>query len=183
MGISIVNNYNNIPIVYTGSVKEDTNCNGTESLYFNINEMGIKPKSTPSFVSRVLSRDELKADWRGEVEKNQYKKKSLYDMILSRDELKADWRGEVEKNQYKKKSLYDMFMASCKEGTGAKFKFVGEEKVYNFYEYISEIEKRTRANKAYADLTEEKKEQLKPEEISEEMIDKLLFDAGEKSIA
>lgn len=155
MGISIVNNYNNIPIVYTGSVKEDTNCNGTESLYFNINEMGIKPKSTPSFVSRVLSRDELK----------------------------ADWRGEVEKNQYKKKSLYDMFMASCKEGTGAKFKFVGEEKVYNFYEYISEIEKRTRANMAYADLTEEKKEQLKPEEISEEMIDKLLFDAGEKSIA
>ncbi|MEE1258408.1 MAG: hypothetical protein UHN47_18175 [Lachnospiraceae bacterium] len=155
MGISIVNNYNNIPIVYTGSVKEDTNCNGTESLYFNINEMGIKPKSTPSFVSRVLSRDELK----------------------------ADWRGKVEKNQYKKKSLYDMFMASCKEGTGAKFKFVGEEKVYNFYEYISEIEKRTRANMAYADLTEEKKEQLKPEEISEEMIDKLLFDAGEKSIA
>lgn len=155
MGISIVNNYNNIPIVYTGSVKENTNCNGTESLYFNINEMGIKPKSTPSFVSRVLSRDELK----------------------------ADWRGEVEKNQYKKKSLYDMFMASCKEGTGAKFKFVGEEKVYNFYEYISEIEKRTRANMAYADLTEEKIEQLKPEEISEEMIDKLLFDAGEKSIA
>lgn len=155
MGISIVNNYNNIPIVYTGSVKEDTNCNGTESLYFNINEMGIKPKSTPSFVSRVLSRDELK----------------------------AEWRGKVEKNQYKKKSLYDMFMASCKEGTGAKFKFVGEEKVYNFYEYISEIEKRTRANMAYADLTEEKKEQLKPEEISEEMIDKLLFDAGEKSIA
>lgn len=155
MGISIVNNYNNIPIVYTGSVKENTNCNRAESLYFNINEMGIKPKSTPSFVSRVLSRDELK----------------------------ADWRGKVEKNQYKKKSLYDMFMASCKEGTGAKFKFVGEEKVYNFYEYISEIEKRTRANMAYADLTEEKKEQLKPEEISEEMIDKLLFDAGEKSIA
>lgn len=155
MGISIVNNYNNIPIVYTGSVKENTNCSGAESLYFNINEMGIKPKSTPSFVSRVLSRDELK----------------------------AEWRGKVEKNQYKKKSLYDMFMASCKEGTGAKFKFVGEEKVYNFYEYISEIEKRTRANMAYADLTEEKKEQLKPEEISEEMIDKLLFDAGEKSIA
>ena len=61
----------------------------------------------------------------------------------SAEELQEAIDKEVQSNQHKKKSLYEMLMDSCPEGTNATFRFAGESKIYSFYEYIEELERRS----------------------------------------
>ena len=48
--------------------------------------------------------------------------------------------------QSKKMSVSDMIKATCIEGTRARFRFAGEDKIYTFDEYIKELDKRSKNN-------------------------------------
>ena len=69
--------------------------------------------------------------------------KEISARVYSAEELQEAIDKEVQSNQYKKKSLYEMLMDSCPEGTNATFRFAGESKIYSFYEYIEEFERRS----------------------------------------
>lgn len=115
MGISIQNSYNSMPITYEFNQQaKGVNMQG-ENVSFDRDILSMASQNKPSFVGKV---------W-------------------TKEELQNSWKSEVENNQEKKKSLYEMMIASCQEGTGARFKFVGEDKMYNFYEYISEMGRRS----------------------------------------
>ena len=43
-------------------------------------------------------------------------------------------------------SVSDMVKATCIEGTRARFRFAGEDKIYTFDEYIKELDKRSKNN-------------------------------------
>lgn len=62
--------------------------------------------------------------------------------VYTEEEIQELINKEVENNQYKKKSLYEMITDACLEGAKATFRFEGESKIYDIYEYIDEIEKR-----------------------------------------
>ena len=81
--------------------------------------MGNRPSTLPSFVGKVFTEEELQ----------QY----------------VD--NQVKANQDKKTSLVDMLKASSREGVNASFKFAGEDKVYSFYDFIDEFEKRSGVNR------------------------------------
>ncbi len=53
---------------------------------------------------------------------------------------------QVQSNQSKKMSVSDMIKATCIEGTRARFRFAGEDKIYTFDEYIKELDKRSKNN-------------------------------------
>lgn len=86
---------------------------------FDRTKMGNTPNVLPSFVGRVFTEEEL------------------YQYVDDK----------VQSNQDKKKSLFDMLKDSCPEGTNATFKFAGESKIYNFYDFIDEFEKRSEAGR------------------------------------
>lgn len=86
---------------------------------FDRTKMGNTPKVLPSFVGRVFTEEEL------------------YQYVDDK----------VQSNQDKKKSLFDMLKESCPEGTNATFRFAGESKIYNFYDFIDEFEKRSEAGR------------------------------------
>ncbi|MCM1561896.1 MAG: hypothetical protein NC123_20555 [Butyrivibrio sp.] len=48
--------------------------------------------------------------------------------------------------QVRKMSVSDMIKATCIEGTRARFRFAGEDKIYTFDEYIKELDKRSKDN-------------------------------------
>ncbi len=99
-----------------GNVKLYQTQNGTQG--FDREFMGIQSQTPPTFVRKVLTREEL---------------------MQSVDKA-------VQSNQSKKMSLSDMIKASCIEGTRATFRFVGEDKTYSFDEYIKELDKRSKNN-------------------------------------
>jgi len=61
----------------------------------------------------------------------------------SAEEIQEAIDREVQSNQHKKKSLYEMLINTCPEGTNATFRFAGESKIYSFYEYIEELQIRS----------------------------------------
>ena len=61
----------------------------------------------------------------------------------SAEEIQEAIDREIQSNQHKKKSLYEMLVNTCPEGTNATFRFAGESKLYSFYEYIEELERRS----------------------------------------
>ncbi|MBQ2902452.1 MAG: hypothetical protein IJE49_11505 [Agathobacter sp.] len=61
----------------------------------------------------------------------------------SAEEIQEAIDREIQSNQHKKKSLYEMLINTCPEGTNATFRFVGESKIYNFYEFIEEFQRRS----------------------------------------
>ena len=63
--------------------------------------------------------------------------------VYSAEEIQEAIDKEIQSNQYKKKSIYEMLIDTCPEGTNATFRFAGESKIYSFYEYIEELEKRS----------------------------------------
>ena len=63
--------------------------------------------------------------------------------IYTAEEMQEVIDKEIQKNQYKKKSLYEMIIDSCPEGANATFCFAGESKIYSIYEYIEELERRS----------------------------------------
>lgn len=106
MSISIQNNYNSMSITYELK-RHDKGANMLgENVSFDREALSMTPQKPPSFVGKV---------W-------------------TKEELQNSWKSEVENNQGKKKSLYEMMMASCQEGTGAKFKFVVEVVVNKAWE-------------------------------------------------
>lgn len=82
-----------------------------------MNVKGIGLYTTPSFVGKVWTKEELMESVNRQVQSNQNKKMSLTDMV---------------------KSTY--------MGTREKFRFVGEDKIYAFDEYIKELDKRSKNN-------------------------------------
>ena len=97
-----------------GNVKVYQTQNGTQK--FNREFMGIQSQTPPSFVGKVWTKEEL---------------------MQSVDK-------QVQSNQSKKMSVSDMIKATCIEGTRARFRFAGEDKIYTFDEYIKELDKRSK---------------------------------------
>lgn len=62
------------------------------------------------------------------------------------EEMQAVFNEEVESNQHKKKTLYEMLRDSASEGTNARYSFVGEDRIYSFYEFLDEIQRRSLNN-------------------------------------
>ena len=89
---------------------------GTQS--FDREFMGMASQTPPSFIGKVWTKEEL---------------------MQSVDQ-------QVQSNQSKKMSVSDMIKATCIEGTRARFRFAGEDKIYTFDEYIKELDKRSKNN-------------------------------------
>ena len=89
------------------------NPNGSQS--FDRVLMGNTPKELPSFVGRVFTEEEL------------------YQYVDDK----------VKSNQANKLSTKELLERTCIEGTRASFRFAGESKVYSFYEYIDELNRRS----------------------------------------
>ena len=89
---------------------------GTQS--FNREFMGMASQTPLSFVGKVWTKEEL---------------------MQSVDK-------QVQSNQSKKMSVSNMIKATCIEGTRARFRFAGEDKIYTFDEYIKELDKRSKNN-------------------------------------
>ena len=49
----------------------------------------------------------------------------------------------VKSNQANKLSTKDLLERTCIEGTRASFRFAGESKMYSFYDYIDELNRRS----------------------------------------
>ena len=81
--------------------------------------MGNTPKELPSFVGRVFTEEEL------------------YQYVDDK----------VKSNQANKLSTKELLERTCIEGTRASFRFAGESKVYSFYEYIDELNRRSENKK------------------------------------
>lgn len=74
--------------------------------------------------------------------------------VYSAEEIQEAIDREIQSNQYKKKSIYEMLVSTCPEGTNATFCFAGESKIYSFYEYIEELERRSaEISVGYTDAT------------------------------
>ena len=81
--------------------------------------MGNTPKELPSFVGRVFTEEEL------------------YQYVDDK----------VKSNQANKLSTKELLERTCIEETRASFRFAGESKVYSFYEYIDELNRRSENKK------------------------------------
>ena len=66
--------------------------------------------------------------------------------VCTKEELMQSVDKQVQSNQSKKMSVSDMIKATCIEGTRARFRFAGEDKIYTFNEYIKELDKRSKNN-------------------------------------
>ena len=71
---------------------------------------------------------------------------SFVGKVLAKEELMQSVDKQVQSNQGKKMSISDMIKATCIEGTRARFRFAGEDKIYTFDEYIKELDKRSKNN-------------------------------------
>lgn len=69
---------------------------------------------------------------------------SFVGKVWTKEELMQSVDKEIQNNQSKKMSLSDMIKATCIEGTRARFRFEGENKIYTFDEYIKELDKRSK---------------------------------------
>lgn len=81
--------------------------------------MGNTPKELPSFVGRVFTEEEL------------------YQYVDDK----------VKSNQANKLSTKELLERTCIEGTRASFRFAGESKVYSFYDFIDELNRRSESKK------------------------------------
>ena len=81
--------------------------------------MGNTPKELPSFVGRVFTEEEL------------------YQYVDDK----------VKSNQPNKLSTKELLERTCIEGTRASFRFAGESKVYSFYDFIDELNRRSESKK------------------------------------
>ena len=116
MTVSNISNASYINMTYGSPDKKDKVDEDTMS--FDRALMGMKPDKLPSFVARV------------------YTEQELYQYVDDK----------VQSNQDKKLSIIDMLRESCPEGTNATFKFVGESKIYSFFDFIDELERRAERN-------------------------------------
>lgn len=120
MGITITNNYNNIPIVYTGNTKDNvlqTESDGT--VRFDRELAKVAYSGQPSF-GKAMTREEFLQSLDAKLEEN----KRLY------GKTEADWIKE-----------------QCPNWQTMKFKFAGEDKLYGYYEFIKELDRRSEENR------------------------------------
>lgn len=116
MSITIRNNYNDIPIVYTGDSDK---------------------KQVFEFDSEGTMRFDR------ELAKAQFSGQPTFGTAMTREELFQSIDEQMEKN----KKLYgkteaDLIKETCPNWRTARFKFVGEDKTYSYFEWIREREKR-----------------------------------------
>ncbi len=71
---------------------------------------------------------------------------SFVGKVWTKEELMQSVDKQVQSNQSKKMSVSDMVEATCIEGTRARFRFAGEDKIHTFDEYIKELDKRSKDN-------------------------------------
>lgn len=71
---------------------------------------------------------------------------SFVGKVWTKEELMQSVDKQVQNNQSKKMSVSDMIKATCIEGTRARFRFAGKDKIYTFDEYIKELDKRSKDN-------------------------------------
>lgn len=117
--MKISNSVNAVSVSYDkGYIKQNKSGDEEKVSYFDQTLMDKTPNKLPSFVGRVYTEEEL------------------YKYV---DE-------KVKGNSNKKSSLVDLLKKSCPEGTNAKFKFAGESKVYGFFDFIDELEKRSKTS-------------------------------------
>ena len=87
--------------------------------FFDSKTMGNSPGKLPSFVEKVFTEEELQ----------QYVDNT------------------VKSNQDKKISFFDLLKKTTPGWSNAGFKFAGEDKTYNIYEFMDEFEKRSEGGK------------------------------------
>ena len=106
MSVKLTNYYNNIPVV-CGKNSKSVSCKADheETKGFDIPFLGTKSQ-LPSFIGKAYTREEFLQSVNDEVKRNQGKKMTLTDMVKS----------------------------AHLEGTRAKFRFVGDTKIYTFDE-------------------------------------------------
>lgn len=97
-----------------GNIKVRQTQDGVQK--FDRELMGMTSQTPPSFVGKIWTKEEL---------------------IQSVD-------NQVQSSQSRKMSVSDMIKATCIEGTRARFRFEGENKIYTFDEYIKELDKRSK---------------------------------------
>lgn len=68
---------------------------------------------------------------------------SFVGRVYTKEELMQSVDKQVQSNQSKKMSVSDIIKATCIEGTRARFRFAGEDRIYTFDEYIKELDKRS----------------------------------------
>lgn len=120
MSITITNNYNNIPIVYTGNTKDNvlqTESDGT--VRFDRELAKAAYAGQPSF-GTAMTGEELYQSLDAKLEQN----KKLY------GKTEADWIKE-----------------QCPNWQNMKFKFAGESKLYGYYEFIEKLDKLSEENR------------------------------------
>lgn len=66
--------------------------------------------------------------------------------VMTEDELRKWIDDEISRNQEHKKTLEDLIKDSCVGWSSAKFKFAEEPKLYSYYEFIEEMERRSEQN-------------------------------------
>lgn len=115
--------YNNVSVTYADSVKSNYG-NEKTSGFVLTDENG-----TQRFERNLLSAS----------------KKLSFGHVMSREELLAEVDAQIQSNQDKKHSLEDMIKNTCINASSATFQFVGEDKIYSFYEYIDELKSRSEA--------------------------------------
>lgn len=114
MGITIKNNYSNIPIIYMWNTKDSvlqTESDGT--VRFDRELTKAVCSGQPSF-GKAMTQEELYRSLDAKLEENRrgYRK------------TQADWIKD-----------------QCPNWQNMKFKFAGESKLYGYYEFIKELDK------------------------------------------
>lgn len=128
-----------------GSATRETN-NAGKILEDKINELFVKIQNGDTEVTfQIGAQTFTEEEWK-EFLNNEIDMDGFVESVYSKEELLQAVDKEVQSNQHKKKSLYEMLRDSSIEGTNAKFSFVGESKIYSFNEFIEEFERRFQAN-------------------------------------
>ena len=95
---------------------------------------------------RAMARQAQDGTQRFEREMGSQTPHSFVGKVWTKEELMQSVDRQIQSNQSKKISVSDMIKATCMEGTRAKFRFAGEDKIYTFHEYIKELDRRSKYN-------------------------------------
>lgn len=112
----------------------------------SINEIGITGYQASGNVKVRQAQDSTQSFDRELMGMASHTPPSFVGKVWTKEELMQSVDKQVQSNQGKKMSVSDMIKATCIEGTRARFRFAGEDKIYTFDEYIKELDKRSKNN-------------------------------------
>lgn len=120
MSITITNNYNNIPIIYTENKKDNVLQTESDGTVRFDRELAKAAYAGQPFFGTAMTGEELYKSLDAKLEQN----KKLY------GKTEADWIKE-----------------QCPNWQNMKFKFAGESKLYGYYEFIEKLDKLSEENR------------------------------------